>query len=83
MKVVVLVLSFPTHVHPSYLDQRSPSYGRFGKSDLSSSPRRVGGECRASSPALTRPELALSSPGEFSNPETYLFLKNMMFRLIL
>ncbi|KAK2448464.1 hypothetical protein QL285_007725 [Trifolium repens] len=33
MKVVGLVLSFPTHVHTSHLDQRSPSYGRFGETD--------------------------------------------------
>jgi hypothetical protein len=34
MKVVGLVLSFPTHIHSSRLDQRSPSYDHFGETDF-------------------------------------------------
>jgi hypothetical protein len=51
MKVVGLVLSFPTHIHPSHLDQRSPSYDRFGETGFScavelalASAERAGGE---------------------------------------
>jgi hypothetical protein len=33
MKRVGLVRSFPTHIHPSHLDQRSPSCGEFGEAD--------------------------------------------------
>jgi hypothetical protein len=51
MKVVGRVLSFPTHIHPSHLDQRSPSYDRFGETGFScavelalASAERAGGE---------------------------------------
>jgi hypothetical protein len=51
MKVVGLVLSFPTHIHPSHLDQRSPGYNRFGETGFScavelalASAERAGGE---------------------------------------
>ncbi|WJX33855.1 hypothetical protein P8452_22024 [Trifolium repens] len=62
MKVVGLFLSFPTYVHSSHLDQRSPSYDRFGKTDLQARPSELvasAGCVPLLLPALTGSELAL------------------------
>ncbi|KAK2449909.1 hypothetical protein QL285_009061 [Trifolium repens] len=81
MKVVGLFRIFPTHVQSSNWINVAPVMADLVKQTCQARPGELvasAGQVPLLLHALTRPELALGSPVEFSSPKTYLFLKNMI-----